>query len=257
MIRRGNGLRAKIEAKKDVVKSITISGKKLVTATIFILVALLSFWAGSAVGNADSEPEIQQASVKKEERKKIDQQYALSHKYHKKAHYWLHKRRVRHKYHRPLSPKSNSLSYETKRASKWRKIANNERKKYLKLIKNRKSDTQRCKSAGFPGRLCPDIIKGAALEGKKAWAFDSNLAWIVRHESGFRPCVLNGGVIDCNYRGNRAFGLFQFLGSTWSGVGCRQTSDAVQQTRCGIRYISRRYHSPAGAVGFWQKNRWY
>ena len=268
MVRRNRGSNAEVQAKKGVVKSKAISGTRLVGATAVILVALFAFGAGEVIGEVaeattDTVGEIVDPGPTAEElaeiekNKKINALYKRSYNYKLRAHRFGHKRSVGHRYHSKLTPKTQSLAYETRRMTKWRRTAARERALYIAKVRQIQRDKRNCLRAGFPRTLCPAIIRGATLEGKKRWAFDSNLAWVIRHESGFRPCVRNGGVIDCSYRGDRAYGLFQFLGSTWGGVGCRITSEPVQQIRCGIRYISRRYHSPAGAVSFWQANHWY
>jgi hypothetical protein len=51
--------------------------------------------------------------------------------------------------------------------------------------------------------------------------------------------------------------MFQFLDQTWATVDCKKTSDAYQQSVCGLRYIERRYHNPDRAWAFWQDHNWY
>jgi len=186
---------------------------------------------------------------------KLKKQRNASRYWRKKADTWAHKRN-NHLRHRVLPPKK-SLAYEKYRTKVWRKIAEKQRKKSVAFVRRQRAQVTKCAGLGPSRALCTDIIRGAKMAGKPSWAFDPNLMWIMRHESGFRPCVRNGGILDCNYHGDRAYGLFQFLGSTWAGVGCRITSAADVQTMCGIRYISRRYGSSANAVSFWRANRWY
>lgn len=54
-----------------------------------------------------------------------------------------------------------------------------------------------------------------------------------------------------------AFGMFQFLDSTWKSYGCAKSSDPRQQIECGIRYIESRYGSPAKALAFHKANGYY
>jgi len=75
------------------------------------------------------------------------------------------------------------------------------------------------------------------------------LAWIISHESGFNPYAQNPT--------STAYGLFQFLNSTWAGVGGHKTSDPVLQAQYGLRYIHGRYGDPIGAQRFWAANHWY
>lgn len=54
-----------------------------------------------------------------------------------------------------------------------------------------------------------------------------------------------------------AFGIAQFLDSTWAGVECVKTSDATEQMRCGLQYIKNRYRTPSVAMQFHLDNNWY
>jgi trimeric autotransporter adhesin len=72
---------------------------------------------------------------------------------------------------------------------------------------------------------------------------------ILLRESSFNPRAQNPT--------STAFGLFQFLNSTWATVNCTKTSDAYRQSVCGLRYIKRRYGTPEAAWRFWQQNHWY
>ena len=72
---------------------------------------------------------------------------------------------------------------------------------------------------------------------------------LVQHESGFNPNAQNPS--------STAYGLFQFLDSTWAGTGVDKTSDPWQQSVAGLRYIKNRYDNPQGAWDFWSANHWY
>jgi hypothetical protein len=104
----------------------------------------------------------------------------------------------------------------------------------------------------LPDWLDPIMLRAAYAAGvPQAWAKSQALANIVSHESSFRPTAQNPT--------STAYGLFQFLDTTWATVGCRKTSDAYQQSVCGLRYIQRRYHTPEAAWRFWQAQspHWY
>lgn len=73
--------------------------------------------------------------------------------------------------------------------------------------------------------------------------------WLIMKESGCRPNAQNPR--------STAYGIFQFLDSTWAGAGCTKTSDPVQQMVCGQRYVMNRYGSWANAKAFWERNSWY
>jgi hypothetical protein len=75
------------------------------------------------------------------------------------------------------------------------------------------------------------------------------LSWLISHESGWRPGAQNPT--------STAYGLFQFLNSTWGSVGGSKTSNPGLQALYGARYIRSRYGSPIGAKSFWQSHHWY
>ncbi len=78
------------------------------------------------------------------------------------------------------------------------------------------------------------------------WAATNQL---VSHESGWRNTAQNPT--------SSAYGLFQFLNSTWGGVGIHKTADPRLQAVGGGRYIRGRYHDPIGAWAFWRAHHWY
>ena len=73
--------------------------------------------------------------------------------------------------------------------------------------------------------------------------------WIIGRESGGNPNAQNPT--------STAYGLFQFLNSTWASTGIAKTSNPALQILAGFRYIASRYGSPAGAQAFWQSHGWY
>lgn len=82
--------------------------------------------------------------------------------------------------------------------------------------------------------------------GENEWpAFDQ----LMMKESGYNHLAQNPR--------SSAFGMFQFLNSTWSSYGCSKTSDPVGQIQCGIRYIEGRYGSPSKALAFHKSHNWY
>jgi peptidoglycan hydrolase-like protein with peptidoglycan-binding domain len=80
-----------------------------------------------------------------------------------------------------------------------------------------------------------------------SWASNPSLCNLVRGESGWNPSAKNPS--------SSAFGLFQFLTSTWkkflpeSPYG---TIDPYWQAVGGFRYIKAAYRTPERAWGFWQ-----
>ena len=68
-------------------------------------------------------------------------------------------------------------------------------------------------------------------------------------ESHFNPKALN--------MGSRAFGIAQFLPSTWTNYNLKKTSAAVLQVKYGLHYIQVRYGTPCGALAFHKVHGWY
>ena len=81
------------------------------------------------------------------------------------------------------------------------------------------------------------------------------LVELVFHESRWNPLAHN--------KASGAFGLFQFLPSTWKNYKYPyKPKDPKIQIKAGLRYIEKRYGSPCKAWGFWQHqakkgNPWY
>jgi hypothetical protein len=68
-------------------------------------------------------------------------------------------------------------------------------------------------------------------------------------ESGWNPNAQN--------RGSTAYGIAQFLDSTWAGTGIAKTSDGYRQIDAGLIYIDRAYGSPCGAWAHSRADNWY
>jgi hypothetical protein len=68
-------------------------------------------------------------------------------------------------------------------------------------------------------------------------------------ESGWNPNAQNPS--------STAYGIPQFLNSTWASTGIAKTSDGYRQIDAGLIYIDQRYGSPCGAWAHSQANNWY
>ncbi len=91
-----------------------------------------------------------------------------------------------------------------------------------------------------------------AIAGEYGWGNGEQweaLSWIIQKESGWR--------VDAQNPKSTAFSLFQFLDQTWKSYGCVKNNEVENVTRCGIKYIQKRYGSPIGAKAFHLKKGWY
>jgi soluble lytic murein transglycosylase-like protein len=91
----------------------------------------------------------------------------------------------------------------------------------------------------------------AAVMVKEQWANNFHreyacLVQLVQRESGWRVTAHN--------KSSGAFGLFQFLPSTWKNYKYPfKPLDPQVQIKAGLRYIFKRYETPCGAWNFWKK----
>ena len=72
---------------------------------------------------------------------------------------------------------------------------------------------------------------------------------IVKKESGWNPNAQN--------RTSTAYGLGQFLNSTWKGTGVAKTSDPNLQLDAVVNYIRSRYGTPSNALSWHLSHNWY
>ena len=68
-------------------------------------------------------------------------------------------------------------------------------------------------------------------------------------ESGWNP--------DAQNPSSTAYGIPQFLNSTWAGTGIAKTSDGFRQIDAGLIYLEDRYGSPCGGWAHSEATGWY
>jgi Transglycosylase SLT domain len=68
-------------------------------------------------------------------------------------------------------------------------------------------------------------------------------------ESGWNPAAKNPS--------STAYGIPQFLDSTWKSTGIAKTSNPYRQVDAGRIYIGNRYGTPCGAWSFFSSHHWY
>jgi hypothetical protein len=90
----------------------------------------------------------------------------------------------------------------------------------------------------------------------RAYGWGSGPQWnalnaLITGESGWRNTAKNPT--------STAYGIGQFLDSTWATVGAKKTSDPAAQIGAMLRYVSQTYGSPANAYNTWASRNphWY
>lgn len=89
-----------------------------------------------------------------------------------------------------------------------------------------------------------------AVSQSMGWDSNQFAAWdaLINAESGWRPNAQNPT--------STAFGLGQFLDSTWKGYGAK-TTDPGQQLAYMAKYIKDRYGTPEKALAWHAAKNWY
>ena len=88
-------------------------------------------------------------------------------------------------------------------------------------------------------------VEGLKWDGLEVEAM-ARICWL---ESRYDPTLQNPR--------STAFGMYQFLDSTWRGTKVKKTTDPLLQTIAGARYIKARYGTPRKALDFWDENHYY
>lgn len=111
-------------------------------------------------------------------------------------------------------------------------------------------------SSGSSGGSGQDTMAKAADEAgvPASWADADDLWSLLGKESSSTRTKLNPTAQNPS---SSAYGIFQFLDSTWGSVGGSKTSDPYKQSVYGLKYIKQRYGTPTGAWNFWNANGWY
>lgn len=105
--------------------------------------------------------------------------------------------------------------------------------------------------SGIPSNPRENFKYAQAIAPNFGWGANELSAWYTlgMKESGWRNTAQNPT--------STAYGIGQFLNSTWAGVGIAKTSDPARQVEAMARYIKNRYGSPSRALAFHIKNNWY
>jgi soluble lytic murein transglycosylase-like protein len=93
----------------------------------------------------------------------------------------------------------------------------------------------------------PDQLRNYVRQVAKQYGWDDSQvnAWygLIDRESGWNPNAQNPT--------STAYGIGQFLNSTWAGTGYQKTGDPQKQIEAMAKYIQNRYSDPASALNFW------
>jgi TP901 family phage tail tape measure protein len=104
--------------------------------------------------------------------------------------------------------------------------------------------------AGLRGDSAANRRLGQQLNAYRGWSqYWNDLDALVMSESGWNNTAQNPT--------STAYGIGQFLNSTWAGVGYSKTSDPRIQILAMLEYILQRYGNPAKAWQFKKANNWY
>lgn len=105
--------------------------------------------------------------------------------------------------------------------------------------------------SGVPSNPAANFKFAQNIAGNYGWGANELSAWYTlgMKESGWRNNAQNPT--------STAYGIGQFLNSTWAGVGIAKTSDAATQVEAMARYIKNRYGSPSKALAFHLSHNWY
>lgn len=105
---------------------------------------------------------------------------------------------------------------------------------------------------GIPAGHASNVAAVQAAANAYGWGTGAQwnaLVAVINRESGFNNVAQNPT--------STAYGMFQFLDSTWASYGATKTSDPAAQAAAGLRYISQRYGTPAGALAHENAYGWY
>ena len=246
MLRIGRGLKTKAEARQLIGSVGQISWRKKGLLLFLALVAALLVFASPADGTNNQSTSQVTKSPARVTVQKLRQQHRAINRYKAHTRKWAHKRGIHVRYAHARLKWSSSVRYNTFRIKRWKAQAKKQRLLYKRYHKSLRP----CVKNGVPKRICIALRGAAPAAGvPKSWANSWHLAYVLRRESGF----------SCNAQNpsSTAYGLFQFLNSTWSGTGVRKTSSCYGQAKAGLIYIKRRYGSPIGAYNHSKSHGWY
>jgi hypothetical protein len=117
-------------------------------------------------------------------------------------------------------------------------------------VKTTRSDAKKALASAYVKYFDPQTIAFLTEYAKgKSMAEWKCLNSLWSNESHFNPKALN--------MGSHAFGIAQFLPSTWDNYKVEKTPVASLQIKYGLNYIVKRYGDNCNAWKFWKEHGWY
>lgn len=138
-------------------------------------------------------------------------------------------------------------AYQRMQATQLQSIANQRQA----INAGRSSGGGQAFGSGIPSNPAANFKYAQNIAGNYGWGANELQAWYTlgMKESGWRNTAQNPT--------STAYGIGQFLNSTWAGVGIGKTSDPALQVEAMARYIKNRYGSPSRALAFHLSHNWY
>lgn len=113
---------------------------------------------------------------------------------------------------------------------------------------------------GLPTKVIAEPLEIVSTSNIKVYAFEQVLnRWGDEQWSYFNDLIKRESRWNSEAKNSKstAYGLGQFLNSTWEIVGCKKTDNQYKQIDCTIEYISKVYGTPQNAIKFHNKNNYY
>lgn len=119
----------------------------------------------------------------------------------------------------------------------------------------------------YASNTLPEAQNRPAIESKPQNPDNVSLAQQIALDKGITgaewECLYLLGMRESGWRStaqnpySTAYGLFQFLDSTWAGTGYTKSADPRIQIEAGLAYVKNRYTTPCNAYNFQVSRGWY
>ena len=113
---------------------------------------------------------------------------------------------------------------------------------------------------GLPTKVIAEPLEIEKYQDIKIYAFEVVLkTWGSEQWDAFDKLIKRESqwVHTAQNPSSTAYGLGQFLNSTWGLVDCEKTNNPNEQIDCTVKYVEKVYGTPQKALSFHIKNNWY